>query len=84
LAEQAPLNENQRKKRGELKEDLEHVWKVEEIRARQRSRDRDIVEGDKNTSYFFALANQRKMKKCISCLVDGEVTLSDNKYLTMQ
>jgi hypothetical protein len=30
---------------------------VEEISARQRARDRDVKEGDKNTSYFFALAN---------------------------
>jgi hypothetical protein len=38
-----------------------------------------VKEGDRNTSYFFALANQRKRKKCISCLVDDGITLSDNK-----
>jgi hypothetical protein len=38
-----------------------------------------VKEGDKNTSYFFALANQRKRKKSISCLVNEGVTLSENK-----
>jgi hypothetical protein len=45
-----------------LKEELEQVWKIEEIKARQRARDGHIKEGDKNTSYFFALTNQRKRK----------------------
>jgi hypothetical protein len=79
LVEQTPLTAHQRMKRQELKEEIEQVWKMEEIRARQRARDRDIKEGDKNTSYFFALVNQRKRKTCISCLIDGEVTLSDNR-----
>jgi hypothetical protein len=77
--EQAPLSAQQKLKRQKLKGELEEVWRVEEIRARQRSRDRDVNEGDKNTAYFFALANQRKRKKCISCLVDGDITFSDNK-----
>jgi hypothetical protein len=32
------------------------------------SRERNIAEGDKNTAYFQALANQRKRKKKISSL----------------
>jgi hypothetical protein len=57
-------------KRQELKRELEHIWQIGKIRARQKARDRDIKEGDKDTSYFFALANQRKRKKYISSLVD--------------
>jgi hypothetical protein len=62
LMEQAPLSAQQKLKRQKLKGELEEMWRVEEIRARQRSRDRDVKEGDKNTTYFFALANQRKRK----------------------
>jgi hypothetical protein len=79
LMEQAPLSAQQKLKRQELKGELKKVWRVEEIRVRQRSRDRDVKEEDKNIAYFFALANQRKRKKCISCLIDGDITFSDNK-----
>jgi hypothetical protein len=42
---------------------------------------KDIKEGDKNTAYFFAKANQRRRKKVISCLEDGERVLTENKDL---
>jgi hypothetical protein len=41
---------------------------------------KDIKEGDKNTGYFFAKANRRR-KKVISCLEDGERVLTENKDL---
>ena len=49
---------------------------MEEIRAKQRSRDRNIKEGDNNTTYFHALANQRNWKKRITVLEgpNGQVT----------
>jgi hypothetical protein len=50
--EQAPLSAQQKVKRQELKGELEQVWRIEEIRARQRARDRDVKEGDKNTTFF--------------------------------
>jgi hypothetical protein len=52
----------------DITKELDHIWSVEEIKAKQRSRDRNISEGDRNTTYFQALANQRKRKKKIGSL----------------
>jgi hypothetical protein len=35
---------------------------MEEIRARQRARERNIKEGDRNTNYFHTVVNQRKKR----------------------
>jgi hypothetical protein len=45
------------------KEEFEGIWSREETKAWQESRDRKIVEGDRNTAYFLAVANQRRKKK---------------------
>jgi hypothetical protein len=47
---------------------MQKLWLKEETKAKQRSRDRDIVEGDRNTAYFHAMANQRRRKTFISSL----------------
>ena len=50
--------------------ELQKISLQDEIKAKQKSRDRDIKEGDRNTSYFHVVANQRRRKSVIHSL-DG-------------
>ena len=63
FSETNALEEDDRDRMRDITKELDHIWSVEEIKAKQRSRDRNISEGDRNTTYFQALANQRKRKK---------------------
>jgi hypothetical protein len=52
----------------EIPEELEHICSLDEIKIRQRARDKQILEGDRNTTYFHAIANHRNRKKRIDRL----------------
>jgi hypothetical protein len=51
-----------------LAKELEHIWALEEIKARQRSRDKNILAGERNTPYFHAVANNMLWKNRIAGL----------------
>jgi hypothetical protein len=79
-AEKDQLTEQELKRKKELVGLMDHIWKVVEIRARQRARESDIKEGDMNTSYFFAKANPRK-RKVITSLEEDGVVYDDNEKM---
>jgi hypothetical protein len=81
LAEVRSLSDNERRELGIIEDKLEQIWALEEIKIHQRSRDRNILEGDKNTTYFQAVANQRSRKKKIECLESEAGLVYDQKGL---
>jgi hypothetical protein len=61
--------------------ELESILNMEEMKARQRSRERRVKEGDRNTAYFQAVANQRNRKQRISCFETTEGLIEDNELM---
>ena len=77
--ERMDVTELERQRMKDIVRDLEAIWRMEEIKARQRSRERNVKEGDKKTTYFQAVANQRNRKKKIAGLEGPNGWIDDNK-----
>lgn len=78
-AETRILSDGEKERMRALSIEINRFWALEEIKLRQRSRDRDIKEGDRNTAYFQAVANQRSRKKEVECLMGPTGLVYDNK-----
>nr|XP_020170762.1 uncharacterized protein LOC109756314 [Aegilops tauschii subsp. strangulata] len=65
----------------EIKKELDDVWKKEEIALWQRSRDRKILEGDRNNAYFQALANHRHRKNYLTKLNSPNGVVTSTKEM---
>lgn len=63
--ETSELTEAEQQRLKFLNLEIKNLWLKEEVKAKQRSREKNIVEGDRNTSYFQAAANQRRRKTMI-------------------
>lgn len=53
-----------------IHDEMKKIWLKEEVKAKHRFRDRDILEGDRNMAYFHAVANHRRRNTHIYSLED--------------
>ena len=78
-AETEELSPEEQQKLKSIYVEMNNIWLKEEVKAKQRSRDRDIREGDRNTAYFHAVANQRRRKTIVHSLDGPEGPITEEK-----
>jgi hypothetical protein len=75
------LSDQERARMKEINEELNRIWEMEETKARQRARKRDIREGDRNTKYFHVVANQRRRKMTVFSMDGPEGTVESTEEI---
>jgi hypothetical protein len=80
LVEQQELTPQERERRRYLRIELDGICKMKKSRL-DRDLGREIKEGDRNTTYFFAVANYRRRKKPINRLEDDESEIVDTPVM---
>jgi hypothetical protein len=73
--------ERERERMTQINYELNRIWSMEETKARQISREREIKEGDRNTKYFQAIANQRRRKTIVFNMDGPEGTVQSTKEI---
>lgn len=61
-----------------MRKDLEDLLDKEELKWAQKVRNNWILYGDRNTKYFQTIVKQRKAKKRILQLNDGDGNITNN------
>jgi len=72
---------NEGEERSRLKSELEALFEEEEIYWQQRGAEKQILEGDANTTFLDLSANGRRRKKTILSLEQDGVNISDQKQI---
>jgi hypothetical protein len=75
------LTDREKEEMNNIGEELNRIWSVKEIKARQMEREREIKEGDRNTRYFQAVANQRRRKNNVHCMEGPEETVQSTEEI---
>lgn len=82
VVESMGMSGSDREERRELEKRLKFVIREEKLRWIQRSKEKEVLEGNCNTKFFHAKANGRKRKSQIHSLVhEGEVIEGQDKLL---
>jgi hypothetical protein len=80
MAEAGDLTNQERERLTQINCELNKVWSMEETKATQRVREREI-KGDRNTKYFHIVANQRRRKTTMLSLDDHEGTVQSTEEI---
>jgi hypothetical protein len=81
LEEDQPLSAFQMKRRTQIQQELLSILDKEEKYWQQRSREKWLLQGDINTSFFHRISNGCKRKRTIFSMSDGENTIQGTNDL---